>query len=245
MSIEEKEGQMVTVLIFIAILAFGGITHAERHATTDDGRRVVLRDDGTWRLVEPVKDAEGSSTFRRTMWGMSSEEVADSESFAEDPGVLVTGTLAGFTVHIGYVFADDKLVGANCRLAENHTEKSNFAADFDSLKSELTRRYGEPLRDELVWTDDQFKDYPQFYGATICLGHLVAETQWETDRTIISLVMKGRTHLTTPPRMLRGSTTAQNLLESPEYRRDIVLDVHYEDRASRFRDAFHDLVYGR
>ena len=239
---------MRRAVILTATLALTSISYAERYGTTDGGQRVVLRNDGTWQLAESVYRDEDSYEFRRTTWGMSSAKVARSESLELLRGNdLVIGSIGGLTVHIGYVFHDDKLVGGICRLVERHTEESSFAADFDSLKSALVRRHGEPFRDELVWENDQFKEYPQFYGTAISLEHLEMNTQWETERSIVSLVMRGHTYVASwsIPALVSSSAIVPHLKDPPEYRRKILLDIYYEDKTSSEREAFRDLVYSR
>ncbi|MDA1348220.1 MAG: hypothetical protein O3A47_05045 [Chloroflexi bacterium] len=223
--------------VVILILASAWHVYGERQATTRDGQEVLLSEDGTWRartalLQDPPYD------FRRVRWGMSSREVAQSESLeALGPEDRVSGKIGGLTVHVGHVFHSDELVGTVCRLADPHDENSDFSADFDSLKAALSRQYGLPDKDTANWWNDQFSDYPQFYGTAISLGHLEYNVQWETERTVVSLVMRGQTH------MVRREISPQMTRFQPEYRREIVLDVLYEDSRSSARKAFRDLVY--
>ena len=112
--------------------------HADGFATTDLGKRVLLRADGTWQVAEAVGSGSEAFDFRRSTWGMTMSEVADSESLGSlTSGELVSGAIGGLTVHIGYLFSDDRLIGSICRLAERHTENTAFADDFGTLKDAL------------------------------------------------------------------------------------------------------------
>lgn len=249
-----------SAMLAIAGLLLAADSHADRYATTDDGARVVLREDGSWRPSEPVVPLDSSLDFRRTRWGMSSVEVARSESLELlGPGDLVAGDIGGQTVRVGYVFEDDRLVGSLCRLPKVHTEDSPFRTDFDSLKVALVREYGDPVRDDVVWMDDRFRDYSQFYGTALSLGHVEAVVQWETARTLITLLMRGHTYpyyrdlgpivgfdQRRGDRQIRPiREVGADRPERIEYQRRIMIDLYYEDKASDARAAFRDLVHNR
>ena len=64
------------LLFFTVVLSliFGGITFADQFAFTEDGRKVLLRDDGTWEYVKEQYD------FRKVRWGMTKAQVKEIEN---------------------------------------------------------------------------------------------------------------------------------------------------------------------
>jgi hypothetical protein len=133
--------------------------------------------------------------FRKTKWGMSIKQVKLSETSEllqenENSLVFKTSVLAN-DVMLGYVFAENKLVGAHYILLESHTNISDFIKDYNSLKEMLTKKYGKPKYDHTVWNNELFKDDPSSWGMALSVGHLAYVSTWETEDTVINNVLWG------------------------------------------------------
>lgn len=181
---------------------------AETFATTDDGKRVVLQDDGSWRFAaaKPGEGAEekaspkskqeaAAPSFRNARWGMSQKDVRRLEKgkpeVAEE-GMLVWGDeVGGLDVAVAYIFSDGKLVRGRYHSVTTHTNHNAYIVDYETLKKLLTSKYGEPTSDEVVWSNDLYRNDSQRYGMAVAAGHLSAFTTWETPETKISVAISG------------------------------------------------------
>lgn len=174
----------------------------------------ILRNSEIGRLIPKGEDVEeeeeiippkieSTTGFRQALWGMSKEEVnkiETSEFLKEDKGggdfagleMLIykteIGTLDAFIV---YYFAKNLLTRARYLIMEDHTNKNLYLEDFKSIKSQLTSKYGNPERDDSIWSDDLYKDNPSDYGMAISVGHLMYVAEWYPPETEIQLLLKG------------------------------------------------------
>jgi hypothetical protein len=71
------------------------------------------------------------------------------------------------------------------------SSENDYISDFDSLKSALTIKYGEPTDDKTIWKNSLYRDDKEEWGLAISIGHLYYYTSWKTDTTEISLGLIG------------------------------------------------------
>ena len=74
---------------------------------------------------------------------------------------------------------------------EKHTNKNLYINDYESLKEILTKKYGKPEIDKVIWKNDLFKSAKQDWGTAISIGHLEYFSSWETPTTYINLGLNG------------------------------------------------------
>lgn len=180
------------LLLFLCLLTgFSG-----QFATTEDGKKVLLKDDGTWEYVvkeEPIK--KDKYNFRKTTWGMTKEQVKKTEKgkveIEKDNSLIYSGKVGGLECGIGYVFAEGKLVRTRYLIIEKHTNKNDYITDYKSLKEILTKKYGKPIEDKQYWKKDLYKNDYQDWGFAISLGHLTYFATWRTNKTDIVLGLYG------------------------------------------------------
>ena len=137
--------------------------------------------------------------FRNSKWGMKKDKVLSTEknkpigASPENQYFLVryAGEIAGMKADYGYYFLDDILVRGGNILGEKHYNKNQYITDYNKLKEILTRKYGSPIRLNSFWFNDLYKNDPQDYGRAVSIGHLGFESDWETDRTLIRLTLRG------------------------------------------------------
>lgn len=55
----------------------------------------------------------------------------------------------------------------------------------------MTKKYGKPDLDKIVWKNDLFKDNKQDWGTAISVGHLVYGAEWNTPTTQIIMMLHG------------------------------------------------------
>lgn len=105
--------------------------------------------------------------------------------------VVYKETISGLSAETGYIFAYGKLVRAMYSIVESHTNKTDYLSDFDQLSKALTEKYGLPANEHTYWTNNLYRDDPAEWGMAVAIGHMAKFTTWETERTTISLMLRG------------------------------------------------------
>ncbi|MGX9367451.1 hypothetical protein ACTVJH_15655 [Desulfoplanes sp. PS50] len=140
----------------------------------------------------------GDFTFRKTKWGMTTEDVKASEPLQiakEDEGILGYKTsVLGKNVFVVYFFIDNQLTRARYALVESHSNKNDFITDYEDFKKILMKKYGNPFKDESFWRNDLYKDDYSHWGTAISLGHLIYFSNWKTEDTEISNMLMGENY---------------------------------------------------
>lgn len=133
--------------------------------------------------------------FRKSTWGMSKSQVKQIEAvepLTDVKDMLVCSSkLASLETLIGYIFVEGKLVRGIYQFGDKHTNRNDYIDDYKKLKELLTKKYGSPKKDDVVWKNDLYKGDVQNYGMAISIGHLSYYSSWTTDRTKIALFMYG------------------------------------------------------
>lgn len=192
--------QLRTFLLVCCLLglAFIHTLYSQTTATTEDGKKVLLKPDGTWEYIREDTSSSDHYTFRKTTWGMTKEQVKkteNSESIQEDDEILAyKGTVADLDCIIGYVFADGKLVRTKYRVLETHTNRNDYISDYNSLKKILTEKYAKPKDDKTVWKNDLYRTDRTEWGFAVSLGHLVYYCKWENNESDIILYLHGENY---------------------------------------------------
>lgn len=139
--------------------------------------------------------AEESYDFKSTNWGMTKQQVKVSENSAlieeRDKVIFYNVKVAGFDAVLGYEFVENKLCDAMYIFIEEHSNETQYINDFFTLKELLTDKYKEPIIDDIVWKNDLYRNDPQYYGLAVSIGHLSLLSKWETENTMIDLILWG------------------------------------------------------
>jgi len=134
--------------------------------------------------------------FRQTNWGMSKEQVKAAEKnkiAIENEEVIAMDRVQVDKKECIYVyfFLEDKLYRVGYSFMEEHTNKNFYIDDYEGLKEILTKKYGEPKIDKVIWKNDLFKSDKQDWGTAVSMGHLEYFSSWETPTTYINLGLNG------------------------------------------------------
>lgn len=141
--------------------------------------------------------------FRQTLWGMSKEQVRlkeTAELIKEQKGdgatsgldiLMFKSNINGLNCIIGYYFANNRLTRARYLITEEHTNNNSYIDDFNQMKSGLSSKYGKPERDQLLWTNNLYKDNPDEYGMAVSAGHLKYVAEWYPEESAIQLLLTG------------------------------------------------------
>jgi hypothetical protein len=180
---------LLVLFIFLCILLY-----TDQVAYTTDGKKVLLKDNGTWEYV--IEATRGDDfDFRKTNWGFSMDQVKNSESLSlvreEQNALMYKGTLSDLDCYVVFVFAKGKLVRTKYVIVEEHSNKNDYIRDYESLKRLLSNKYGTPIQDKTIWRNSLYKDDREEWGFAVSLGHLVYLSTWETSETEISDFLYG------------------------------------------------------
>ncbi len=183
---------------------------------------------------------DAQSAFRSTTWGMTQSQVraaekaspaavraANGEIFLEYTPVML-GALSGRMI---YVFAQNQLVRARFLSAAEHSDHNEFIRDFQFIEAELKERYGKPLQDRTVWTDDSTQDEPKPY---LEQDRATATGILPSDRNIGLAVLLG--HLKLYTQRTQGPTEIWHTLYAED--RAITHQVEYQSVALRSLEKF-------
>ena len=142
-------------------------------------------------MVAQVKLSWGDTyNFRYTRWGMTPEEVTASETMApiakDEKMIKYKTQILDKNVELLYLFAQNKLIGASYKLAENYLNSEKFIKTYARFKEELTKKYGQPDKEITHWKNNAFKSDRSKWGIAVSLGYLEYFTFWETQGTTVS-----------------------------------------------------------
>lgn len=139
--------------------------------------------------------SQGNSVFRQTTWGMSKDEVKNSEKLKLISGgpdrLFYKGIIYGMVTLVVYKFSKGKLSSGTYIFEEEHSNKNDYIDYYDKVKSSLVRMYDTPKEDRTDWKKDTFRNSPQNWGTAISVGFLEYLTYWETNKTKILLSLSG------------------------------------------------------
>lgn len=198
---QEKEGILTMKKAMLLLFSVAVCIYADMVGTAANGRKVILKDDGTWFFdsitsVETAKSTE-SDGFRDFTWGMSQAKVKAIEKSKFIPDVSTDKILgyqtsvAGLGALVTYVFVNDKLYKGKYVFVEEHSNRNDYISDYESIKKILVKKYGEPKESNTIWKNVLYRDDYQDWGMALSIGHLVFYSEWETATTDISLTMHG------------------------------------------------------
>jgi hypothetical protein len=134
-------------------------------------------------------------TFRKTKWGMSIQEVKQSEPMEPNESkenVLTYKTnILNKDVFLVYFFVNNKLVRARYALAEEHSNKNDFIQDYNEFKEIIKKKYGKPVKEDIYWKSRIYKNDPSNYGMAIATGNLSYFSSWKTNDSKIICFLHG------------------------------------------------------
>jgi len=161
-------------------------------------RKVILLLALAIFLVPALSFAQDKHIFRKTRWGMSKEEVKQSEGrkpdYEEEMVLGYSEKIAGMDVVLFYYFSDGKLYQAAYVDVEKYTFENKYIDDYKTFKKLLTEKYGDPILDKQTWYSDLYKDDPSKWGFAISMGQMEYITSWRAGRTTITLELIGENY---------------------------------------------------
>ncbi len=134
--------------------------------------------------------------FRSSDWGMSPSEVRATEPGVEwlelgGNNIAFQSSVNSLDATVGYVFTNGVLSRGAYIFNESHSNRTEYISDYNGLAALLDKKYGEPVKTQVVWLDDLYKDDPSDWGMAIATGDLKYYKRWETETTKIQMSLLG------------------------------------------------------
>lgn len=165
---------------------------------TEDGTKIMLNSDGTWEKVKEYVSSETEYALRQASWGMSMDTVLEQEKedtvHSADDFLVYQVQLAGNSADLYYTFIQNKLARAKYVFTHGHSDEVKFIYDFESIKENLTKKYGNPAEDDRFFSDDLYDDVPAEWAMAMGRGNLSFYTTWRINNTEITLALYGDNH---------------------------------------------------
>lgn len=140
-------------------------------------------------------DAVEKYDFRKAKWGMSREEVQETEEtepiLENENTIDYSIILSGMQAQVGYTFKDDELIRAGFFFFSKLKTKNDYIEKYNSLKEELIKVNGKPVLDTEKQKDTFQRIDPDNKGEAVCNGDMLYATQWDLPATDIQLVLRG------------------------------------------------------
>ena len=200
-------------LIFSLIFLVAAVSAKDIIATTEDGKKVLLQENGSWRYVAEKKESEKSTErislveiiksdpnydFRKVRWGMGKKEVmvAEDAKLLKNSGTSLEYEVRflGYNCTVVYDFVNDKLAMAKFIIRQPHVDPALYYKDYDELKKYLTPLYGVIVSDQCDFKNEMYRHDKSKWGFAVSLGFLTCKTVWRNKRTQITLAISGGNH---------------------------------------------------
>ena len=92
----------------------------------------------------------------------------------------------------GYEFRKGSLARGRYVLIQGPVNGLNeFIGYYTALKAALTKLYGEPAADQVVWSNDLYSHLPDYWGVAVMIGHLRYQAAWETAEGTLTIDLSG------------------------------------------------------
>ena len=148
-------------------------------------------------------EAYAEYDFRQANWGDTPEQVIAIEGTPIDrssmPGtkgerLMYKTTAVGLDVYLHFEFNENnKLYSAGYLFYEEHSNEQEYVKDYEKFRDALTKKYGEPDVDAVIWNDQSMKEYyiknGKSMGNAVCYGYCEYYTSYETNDTTITMLM--------------------------------------------------------
>ncbi|MGI5901511.1 MAG: hypothetical protein ACOX7U_03445 [Desulfitobacteriia bacterium] len=140
-----------------------------------------------------IAETNETSDFRDVTWGMSKDEVEEVEEAefisSDEDELMYLVEIGGDEYYLMYNFVDDKLYEAGYLIMDEVADDS-YIDLYEKNKSYLTEKYGEPIKDEVIW-DEGVAESESDLWFHISKGELTYLAAWENDNTEVFLVLRG------------------------------------------------------
>lgn len=142
-----------------------------------------------------TKKEEGF-TFRKTKWGMSQQQVHETEGkqpvLQEADKIIYQDKLLNLGTKVIYYFEKGKLFKGTYFFDGTFTNQVEYIVNYKKLKHALKDKYGSPSSDNNAELDEMDDFSYDHMGELVSRGVHDLETKWETPSTNITLLLSGK-----------------------------------------------------
>jgi hypothetical protein len=140
-----------------------------------------------------------ATDFRDAQWGFTKDQVRLLEKtrplFSTDNTLTYRGKIDNIQVHIIYEFIEEKLKSGTYKFIANYANNNVYLRDYERINNSIEFKYGEPEIKEETWKNNLYKEKRGYHGNAVSLGHLIFETKWIADNTIIIHKLSGNNNI--------------------------------------------------
>lgn len=139
------------------------------------------------KAEEKSEDKSFLGVFRGFVWGLPPTIILEHEQgtfMGEEEGRLFyLDYIRGIKSTIGYEFLDNKLWRARIFIEKIYTNVQHRLDDLMTIRADLTKRYGAPVKEEFKWVKDTDKNFPESWGWAIYRSELFITIIWQDAET--------------------------------------------------------------
>lgn len=190
--------KLLIILSAVLMLAScGGKTeeNTENERIGDRGFNEQNFETGDRETAKPILPEE-ECDFGNFQWGMPLEDVVNVHgggySKVGDNTIRYERVrIEGFASDAEYEFTDSKLSQATYFIKpdEEYADKTQYLADYDALSAIYTKRFGEPVSDDVEFAAGKETDDKAEMAKLLGQGNVLFRRVWKTDTTEIRAVM--------------------------------------------------------
>ena len=137
--------------------------------------------------------------FRDAEWGFSKEQVIVLEKtrplYSHIDTLTFRGKIDNIQVHIIYEFFENKLKTGKYAFIANYANNNVYLKDYERINDFLDFKYGIPEKRKELWINELYKEKKGYHGNAISIGHLILESTWIVDKTIIVHKLSGNNNI--------------------------------------------------
>lgn len=143
----------------------------------------------------PQSKPEENFDFRATRWGMTRDEVKESEprgpKHETEDSLIFEGSYRDLITFITYQFKDGKLYRAGVLYPEKLASDSLYLENYENLKQDVIKAYGTPVVDGETLLNTNAVIEPDKKAEAVCRGDLMLGTQWDVPGSVVILMIRG------------------------------------------------------
>lgn len=129
--------------------------------------------------------------YRETYWGMTQKEVKATEKlnpiYESGSSLVYEYQVEGIKASIWYYFNNNKLWSVIIRIEEHYSDYTKYIDDFNMLKDNLAKKYGQANSYSETWKDEKYKHKPELYGKALMEGDLSYSASWYQSNNILRI----------------------------------------------------------
>jgi len=136
-----------------------------------------------------------TTDFRGFAWGNSIDNVQSGEKAAlvakvSNDELAYKDMLGGSDCDVIYIFNDNnKLASGIYVFSKKYSNPQLYLQDYSKFKTLLIEKYGKPATEKENWSTTTSVTEKHNYGQAIADGNLTLNTVWNTDRSVIKILL--------------------------------------------------------